>query len=266
MTITFGFLFLGSHPLKDQKLSVIIYLLDHTGYRPGVKREGGVGIRTLRVEHITLLGDNRVRLNFFGKHQVEYDKYNEVDPRVYKLLGKFLSNKTDDDLVFDQVSYQYLNDHLKENYGGITSCVFRTYKGSSMFETEVSKLTEKWLNDQPNADPQNKSQLLIKNCYDVARNKVKDKLNHINEVSGDNYIDPRIIVAWYVLRRPIKFGYYIQQSLFNLCACFTNFRCAKNGIPLEDMKGFKKNKKNRAKKEWAVTDNDNFIFTEPPSE
>lgn len=200
MTITFGFLFLVRHSSRDRKLSVIIYLLDQTGYRPGVKEEGGVGIRTLRVEHITMLDENYVRLNFIGKHRVEYDKPNKVDPRVYKLLEEFLSNKTDHDLVFDKVSYVYLNNHLKNKYDGITSGVFRTYKGSSMFETEVSKLTEKWLNDHPNADPQNQFQLLKENCYDVARNKVKEKLNHIKEVSGDNYIDPRIIVAWYVVQ------------------------------------------------------------------
>lgn len=189
------------------------YLLDLTGYRVGSKVDdpkvevpSGKGIVNLQGSHIALLGDNKIRLIFSGKQNIEYDKIHEIKKSVYVLLEKFLSGaytilahlKMDPGksgsmnakrLVFNEMKYADLNFE-----SGILPKDFRTYKASSVFEKEL-KLMDEWKHSNPEAD-ENEILEKSKQFYNKAREVVRKRLNHKYIKSADSYIDPRIVVAW----------------------------------------------------------------------
>jgi DNA topoisomerase-1 len=67
-----------------------------------------VGVTSLRVEHITILDNNKIKLDFYGKDSVRYVKELQVNENVYTNIKEFMKNK--DDNLFDLInsnSYQY---------------------------------------------------------------------------------------------------------------------------------------------------------------
>lgn len=190
-----------------------------TGCRPGSlgndrkdDNPSGRGIANLRVGHITLFDDDHINLHFIAKRHSEYDKKHKVDTRVYKLLKKFLGDggtmlrhvtTTSTQRchkinakrpVFNHVNYSDLEMHLDKKYG-IKPRDFRTFRASNVFETELNDRANEWTRTNPDADEQTQITELTQ-IYGEARKKIKELLNHKDIKYGDNYIDPRIIVAW----------------------------------------------------------------------
>lgn len=156
----------------------------------------------MRVNDITLIGDNTVRLRFKAKRGTEYDGTHEVSGRVYELLEKYYNgDETLEKVVnmdeskrvkrplFNQTKYSEFAAGMKSIYE-IFPKDFRTYEASTRFEKELNSLSR----SNPDADEQTKLKEL-KNFYKNAREIVQRLLLHKND-SVDPYIDPRITVAW----------------------------------------------------------------------
>lgn len=94
-------------------------------------------------------------------------------------MKSFCADKNKEENVFEEVSYQRLNDYLREKPYEITSKVLRTYKASRLFEETLLK------SNQNNST-----------AYEEARKAVQKQLKHKHIVSGMSYIDPRILLAW----------------------------------------------------------------------
>jgi DNA topoisomerase-1 len=90
-------------------------------------------------------GAHTLTLDFLGKdsmrHHQEIDfaeeRYGDVGKQVFDNLQSFCKKKKPSDEVFDSVSVQDLNDHLKTLMPGLSAKVFRTYNASSTLEREL---------------------------------------------------------------------------------------------------------------------------------
>ena len=84
----------------------------------------------MRVEHLELLEDDQIKLDFLGKDSMRYENTVEVNGKVWKAIEGFLKNKKPDEELFDKIDAQSLNDYLKSMMEGLTAKVFRTYNAS----------------------------------------------------------------------------------------------------------------------------------------
>lgn len=132
--------------MKQKQLATALYFIDNLALRVGGKKDSKeqadtVGVTSLRVEHITLLEDNQIKLDFLGKDSVRYCKKIEVIPDVYKNLNLFMKDKKKKDDLFDLVSPSMLNDYLDSFMKGLTAKVWRTYNASLIFQKELDKVS-----------------------------------------------------------------------------------------------------------------------------
>ncbi len=142
--------------LKNQQLATCLYFIDNLALRVGgskdTKEEADtVGVTSLRVEHITLLENNVIKLDFLGKDSVRYCKKVPVHSQVYKNLEKFIANKSKKDDLFDLVTSSTLNEYLSSIMPGLTAKVWRTYNASLLFQKELDKIKEEKVSEiEPN--------------------------------------------------------------------------------------------------------------------
>lgn len=132
---------------KNRQLATALYFIDNLALRVGgskdTKEEADtVGVTSLRVEHITLLDDNMIKLDFLGKDSVRYCKKVAVHSQIYKNLEEFISNKNKRDELFDLITSSTLNDYLSSFMEGLTAKVWRTYNASLLFQKELDKVKE----------------------------------------------------------------------------------------------------------------------------
>jgi len=110
-----------------------------------------VGVTSLRIEHITLLGNNMIKLDFLGKDSVRYCKKVSVHSQVYSNMEEFMKNKNRKDDLFDMINSSLLNDYLGSFLEGLTAKVWRTYNASILFQKELDKIkAEKVETIEPN--------------------------------------------------------------------------------------------------------------------
>ena len=133
--------------IKTRQLATALYFIDNLALRVGgskdTKEEADtVGVTSLRVEHITLLEPNVIKLDFLGKDSVRYCKKIAVHSQVYKNLQEFMTNKLKKDNLFDLITSSQLNDYLNLIIKGLTAKVWRTYNASLLFQKEIDKLKE----------------------------------------------------------------------------------------------------------------------------
>ena len=133
--------------LKEKQLSTALYIIDNLSLRVGgnkdTKEEADtVGVTSLRVEHITLLENNYIKLDFLGKDSVRYCKKFIVSEIVYKNINEFMNNKTKKDNLFDLITSSVLNEYLNSILTGLTAKVWRTYNASLLFQKELNKIKE----------------------------------------------------------------------------------------------------------------------------
>jgi DNA topoisomerase-1 len=132
---------------KHRQLATALYFIDNLALRVGgskdTKEEADtVGVTSLRVEHLVLLENLTIRLDFLGKDSVRYCKKIIVTEQVYKNLQDFILNKTKKDELFDLITSQTLNDYLSSIMPGLTAKVWRTYNASLLFQKELEKVKE----------------------------------------------------------------------------------------------------------------------------
>src|SRR5919112_2020226 len=128
---------------NQKKIATVCYLIFKLAMRVGDEKDPDeadtVGASTLRVEHIHFVTDKNgkysIEFNFLGKDSVPWQKTLKIDSieveTLYKNLKLFMKNKSDTDLIFDNINSMKVNQFLRnidpKNVPGLTAKVFRTY-------------------------------------------------------------------------------------------------------------------------------------------
>ena len=177
---------------KNRQLSTCLYFIDNLALRVGgskdTKEEADtVGVTSLRVEHITLLEDNIIKLDFLGKDSVRYCRKVAVHSQVYKNLQEFMTNKSKKDELFDLIISSTLNEYLSSIMTGLTAKVWRTYNASLLFQKEIDKIKEDKVSE---VDPNERLNYLIA-MFNQANTSVALLCNHqkASNSSVDNMLN-----------------------------------------------------------------------------
>jgi len=184
--------------IKKRQLATALYFIDNLALRVGGKKDkkdeaDTVGVTSLRVEHITLLDNNTIKLDFLGKDSVRYCKKVTVLPAIYKNLIDFSANKSNKEELFDLINSSVLNEYLDSFMKGLTAKVWRTYNASLLFQKELDKIKEDKVST---IDPNEKLNFLI-SMFNQANTTVALLCNHQKNVSKNldesiDKIDTRI--------------------------------------------------------------------------
>ena len=131
--------------LKKKQLATALYFIDNLALRVGGKKDSKeeadtVGVTSLRVEHLTLLDNNLIKLDFLGKDSIRFCKKVNVHKDVYENLKLLIKDKPKKENLFDLINSTNLNDYLDSFLSGLTAKVWRTYNASFTFQKELDKL------------------------------------------------------------------------------------------------------------------------------
>lgn len=173
---------LKSDDKKMKQVATALYFIDKYALRVGNEKGDDdtdtVGITSLRVEHVQLLDDNKIKLDFLGKDSVRYNRVISVDELVYNNVKLFTEGKEFDDQLFNLVSSSDINEYLKSHMKNLTAKVFRTYNASNLFQKELLKITAKYEN-YGEADKIN----LLLDEFNKANGKVALLCNHQKNIN-----------------------------------------------------------------------------------
>ena len=141
-----------SDNMKNKQLATALYFIDNLALRVGGMKDtkeaaDTVGVTSLRVEHINLLDDNYIKLDFLGKDSIRYCKKVQVTDLIYKNLQDFVKNKNRKDDLFDLITSSALNEYLNSIMEGLTAKVWRTYNASTLFQKEIDKVKDEKLSE-----------------------------------------------------------------------------------------------------------------------
>ena len=139
---------------SKKQLATALYFIDNFALRVGGKKNtkekaDTVGVTSLRVEHLTLLGTDTIKLDFLGKDSIRYCKKSKVSKEVFDNLNEFIKGKNKKDQLFDKISSSSLNEYLDSFMYGLTAKVWRTYNASNTFQKELNKVNENKLKGMP---------------------------------------------------------------------------------------------------------------------
>ena len=170
--------------MKVRQKATALYFIDHLALRVGGKKDtkdeaDTVGVTSLRVEHIILLEDNNIKLDFLGKDSVRYCKRVIVPSNVYNNLQEFSKNKSKKEDLFDLVNSAILNDYLTQFMKGLTAKVWRTYNASHTFQKELDKIKE----EKITASDENEKLNILISLFNQANTSVALLCNHQKGVS-----------------------------------------------------------------------------------
>lgn len=170
----------SNDPITAQ-LATALYFIDELALRIGNEKSSDeadtVGVLSLRVEHIELLPDGIIKLDFLGKDSIRYVKKFKVDDYVYSNITEFIKGKNKKDDIFDLIRSDDMNKYLQGFMEGLTAKVFRTFNASNLFQKELTKISSKFSSDS------NDKINLILNEFNKANAKVALLCNHQKKVS-----------------------------------------------------------------------------------
>ena len=177
---------LTSNDIVKQQLATALYFIDNFALRVGNKKNtkekaDTVGVTSLRVEHLSLLGNNTIKLDFLGKDSIRYCKKSQVSSEVYNNLKQFTEGKNKKDDLFDKVSSSSLNDYLNSFMKGLTAKVWRTYNASNTLQKELNKVNESKLEKMPEQE----RILYLTTFFNQANTTVALLCNHQKNVSSN---------------------------------------------------------------------------------
>jgi DNA topoisomerase-1 len=182
---------LVSSNIIKRQLATALYFIDNFALRIGNKKNtkekaDTVGVTSLRIEHIQLLNNNIIKLNFLGKDSIRYCKKSQVSPEVYNNLKKFTEGKDKKDDLFNKVSSTSLNDYLNNFMKGLTAKVWRTYNASNTLQKELNKVNETKIDKMPEQE----KILYLTTFFNQANTTVALLCNHQKNISSniDNII------------------------------------------------------------------------------
>ena len=173
---------LQSDDIRKRQIATAFYFIDTFALRVGGEKgedtADTVGVTTLRKEHIELLENNTIELDFLGKDSVRYYNKLQVTEEVYKNIIEFLQDKQKDQEIFDLITSNDVNKYLQTFMKDLTAKTFRTYNASYLFQKELRKIVNKY-------EGTTDINLLIDE-YNKANAAVAKKLNHQKNV-GKSY-------------------------------------------------------------------------------
>ena len=181
---------LMSSDITIKQLATALYLIDNFALRVGNEKGDDeadtVGVCSLRVEHMILLDENKVKLDFLGKDSIRYQNTIHVDSDVYNNLALFMQGKNKKDNLFGLINTIKLNLYISEIMPGLTAKVFRTYNASHLFQQEINDIYKKYNKELSQKD--NKKDIIkyideILNSYNKANIKVALLCNHQKNIS-----------------------------------------------------------------------------------
>ncbi len=168
--------------VKQKQVATAFYFIDNFALRVGNEKGSDetdtVGVTSLRVEHVELLADNTIALDFLGKDSVRYYNKLKVDSIIYENMFKFMENKNKDDEVFNFITSSDINKYLQTFMKDLTAKVFRTYNASYLFQKELNKINKKY---EGTTD-----KVLLLDEFNKANAKVAQLCNHQKNV-GKSY-------------------------------------------------------------------------------
>lgn len=175
-----------SNDIVSQQHAVALYLIDNLALRVGgakdVKEKADtVGVTSLRVEHITILDNDTIKLDFLGKDSVRYCKKVKVDSVVYNNVILFMKNKKNKMDLFDQITSTSLNKYLDDIMPGLTAKVWRTYNASMLFQKELERVNTNVIEKMPESERIN----YLMSIFNQANTAVALLCNHQKNVSTD---------------------------------------------------------------------------------
>ena len=168
------------------QLATALYFIDNLALRVGGKKNtkekaDTVGVTSLRVEHLTLLPNNTIKLDFLGKDSIRFCKKVKVSDMVMRNLEKFMEGKNKKDQLFDRISSASLNTYLEHFMKGLTAKVWRTYNASYLFQKELDKAKEETIAKIHESERIN----YLITFFNQANTAVALLCNHQKNVSGD---------------------------------------------------------------------------------
>ena len=171
-----------SSDIKLRQIATSLYFIDNFALRVGNEKSSDtadtVGVSSLRVEHVKLLDDNKIKLDFLGKDSVRYNKVLSVIPEVYENISEFIRDKDKNSDLFDKINSSDINKYLKTFMKGLTAKVFRTYNASNLFQEELKKL-DMTINNYTDDDKIN----YLLDGYNRANARVATLCNHQKNIT-----------------------------------------------------------------------------------
>ena len=123
---------------KNKRIATACYLIYRTAMRVGDEKDPDeadtVGATTLRKEHIKLT-ENTIEFDFLGKDGVRWTETVPAkghDKQFHDNLKEFVSNKKENEEIFDGISSRHVNAYYSTIVKGLSAKVFRTYLASSV--------------------------------------------------------------------------------------------------------------------------------------
>ena len=131
-----------------RQIATALYFIDHFALRVGNEKgedeTDTVGVTSLRVEHVDLLDNNKIKLDFLGKDSVRYNRTITVEPDIYQNIKELVQNKALSDPIFDLINPNDINKYLQSFMKNLTAKVFRTFNASYVFQKELKKINKKF--------------------------------------------------------------------------------------------------------------------------
>ena len=123
---------------KTKRIATACYLIYRTAMRVGDEKDPDeadtVGATTLRKEHIKLT-NNSIEFDFLGKDSVRWKETIPAegqDKQFYDNLKEFISNKKENEEIFDGIKSRHVNAYYSTIVKGLSAKVFRTYLASNV--------------------------------------------------------------------------------------------------------------------------------------
>ena len=176
-----------SSDITLKQLSTALYLIDNLALRVGGTKDtkekaDTVGVTSLRIEHITIMDDSIIKLDFLGKDSIRYCKKVKIDSVAYDNIKEFvLNSKSKKDDLFNMITSNSLNNYLDSMMKGLTAKVWRTYNASILFQKELHRVNVNTLEKLPESE---KINYLI-SIFNQANTAVALLCNHQKNVSTD---------------------------------------------------------------------------------
>jgi len=133
---------------KNKRIATACYLIYRTAMRVGDEKDPDeadtVGATTLRKEHIKLT-NNSIEFDFLGKDSVRWKETIPAegqDKQFYENLKEFVSNKKENEEIFDGITSRHVNAYYSTIVNGLSAKVFRTYLASSVVTKYLREHTD----------------------------------------------------------------------------------------------------------------------------
>ena len=183
---------------KTKRIATACYLIYRTAMRVGDEKDPDeadtVGATTLRKEHIKL-ASNSIEFDFLGKDSVRWKETISAegqDKQFYDNLKEFISNKKENEEIFDGITSRHVNAYYSTIVKGLSAKVFRTYLASSVVskylrshndiksESDMKKLFHGKLANLDAAIMCNHKRTIPKN-FELSLQKKKDTLKNVEK-------------------------------------------------------------------------------------